>query len=109
MAGYGRHGGKRAGKGLRGGVGCRDVSTGEIKEGKATLSPDRSEHREGKAPSTRTFLEMREDRKFTQPSNPLFVCAPKGELGLKEDLTPVWGHARRGKRQRGPIFYISQR
>lgn len=85
------------------------LCTGEIKEGKATLSPDRSEHREGKAPSTRTFLEMREDRKFTQPSNPLFVCAPKGELGLKEDLTPVWGHARRGKRQRGPIFYISQR
>lgn len=39
--------------------------------------------------------------------NPLFACPPKGELGFKEDLTLVWGHARRGEKQRCPIFYIS--
>lgn len=58
-------------------------------------------------PSTRTS-PAEKDRKFAHPSNPLLSGPPKGELGWKEALTLVWGHAIRGKRQRCPISCISQ-
>ena len=110
MACYGRRGGGRAGKELRGGVGCRDVSLvhwgNEGRNGRPrTLT---SEHRKDTPPVyPHLSKQPRENRKFTQPCNPLYACPPKGELGLKEDLTLVWGQARR-KMQRCLIFYLSQ-
>nr|XP_020033124.1 basic salivary proline-rich protein 4 [Castor canadensis] len=112
MACYRRRGGKRAGKGLGRGVGCRDVSLlhagrGGGRKERGTLNPNKSAHGPGSTPG-HPHVSRRGQKTANSPNtpspSPRVPC--KGQAGFAGSSDPSLGTAR-GERQRCPVFYIS--